>query len=82
MTDKVQQETQTPTITFKGQEYLISDMGPESRRYVDHLIDLGKKLYQAELDLQQYQYIEQQFNVLLEQSLLRDSAPGDIEEEV
>ena len=78
-----QEETvQSPMITFKGQEYLISELGPETRRYVDHLVDLGKKLYQAELDLQQYQYIEQQFNVLLEQSLLRDSAPGDIEEEV
>ena len=78
-----QEETvQSPMITFKGQEYLISELGPETRRYVDHLVDLGKKLYQTELDLQQYQYIEQQFNVLLEQSLLRDSAPGDIEEEV
>lgn len=78
-----QEETvQSPMITFKGQEYLISELGPDTRRYVDHLVDLGKKLYQTELDLQQYQYIEQQFNVLLEQSLLRDSAPGDIEEEV
>ena len=77
-----QEETvQSPMITFKGQEYLISELGPETRRYVDHLVDLGKKLYQTELDLQQYQYIEQQFNVLLEQSLLRDIAPGDIEEE-
>ena len=77
-----QEETvQSPMITFKGQEYLISELGPDTRRYVDHLVDLGKKLYQTELDLQQYQYIEQQFNVLLEQSLLRDSAPGDIEEE-
>ena len=77
-----QEETvQSPMITFKGQEYLISELGPDTRRYVDHLVDLGKKLYQTELDLQQYQYIEQQFNVLLEQSLLRDIAPGDIEEE-
>ena len=60
---------QEQAITFNGKEYLLSSLSDESRRYIDHLIDLGKKIYQAELDLQQYRYIDQQFNTLLSASL-------------
>ena len=60
---------QEQTITFNGKEYLLSEMSDESRRYIDHLIDLGKKIYQTELDLQQYKYLDQQFNTLLSTSL-------------
>lgn len=56
-------------ITFNGKEYLLSEISDVSRRYIDHLIDLGKKIYQAELDLQQYKYLDQQFNTLLSTSL-------------
>ena len=65
MTEAAQEQA----ITFNGKEYLLSSLSDESKRYIDHLVDLGKKIYQAELDLQQYRYIDQQFNSLLSASL-------------
>jgi len=61
--------TQNPSITFKGQEYLISELSDSSKRYIDHLIDLGKKIHQGELDLEQNKFLDEQINLLLEKAL-------------
>jgi len=61
--------TQNPTITFKGHEYLISELSDSSKRYIDHLLDLGKKIHQGELELEQYKFLDEQINLLLEKAL-------------
>jgi hypothetical protein len=72
--------TQNQSITFKGQEYLISELSDSSKRYIDHLLDLGKKIHQGELDLEQHKFLDEQINLLLEKSL--EAGPEESEPEV
>ena len=70
-----EEQQQEQVITFRGKQYFAKDLSEESLRYVEHILDVEKKLYATGLRLEQQQLSHNYFSELLG----RELEPTDVE---
>lgn len=68
-TTETTQAAQEQKLTFKGKEYLLSELSIDSKRFIEHLVDLDPKITKAVFQLEQLQVAKEYITILLEKSL-------------
>ena len=64
---------QEQKLTFKGKEYLLSELSTDSKRFIEHLVDLDPKITKAVFELEQLQVAKEYITILFEKSLEGES---------
>jgi hypothetical protein len=72
------QDKKTPII-IDNVEYLLEDMNPEQQLFVNHLMDLERKIGNAQFNLDQLQVGKQAFVQLLKEQLEAPVEKAEVE---